>query len=149
MGEADDRRLLRAAAVALGDLLHELVFVGGSVTSLLITDLAAPSTRQTFDVDVVVKSRARSHYYEMQDRLKQLGFYQRSDEPVMCRWFRDDVVVDVMPDDPAILGFTNRWYDGAYRHAQTIDVEGIELRVVSAVWFPGNEGRSVPGARQR
>lgn len=28
----------------------------------------------------------------------------------ICRWTYDDEIVDIMPDDPSILGFSNRWY---------------------------------------
>jgi hypothetical protein len=31
----------------------------------------------------------------------------------MCRWRRDGVVVDVMPVDERILGFSDRWYPTA------------------------------------
>src|SRR5688500_518561 len=111
MADAQDLARLRAVALALGDIAEQSVFVGGTVTSLMITDPAAPPTRQSLDVDAVVNSPDRNAYYALEDRLRQLGFAQRPDEPVICRWFRDDLIVDVMPNDPKILGFANRWYE--------------------------------------
>ncbi len=46
--------LLERAAEHLGDaLLEQLVFVGGAVAGVLITDPAMPDIRPTQDVDVI------------------------------------------------------------------------------------------------
>lgn len=46
--------LLKIVAEHLGDALRrELVFVGGAVAGLLITDTALPSIRPTDDVDMI------------------------------------------------------------------------------------------------
>lgn len=45
---------LELVARALGPMRGEVVFVGGSVRGLLITDPAAPPERHTDDVDVIV-----------------------------------------------------------------------------------------------
>ena len=50
---------LIAAAHLLRPLLGDLVFVGGSVTGLLITDEAAGDPRATLDVDAIVLQRLR------------------------------------------------------------------------------------------
>ena len=47
--------LLELAAAALGELLDEVVFVGGATVGLWITDPAAPAPRPTKDVDVIVE----------------------------------------------------------------------------------------------
>jgi hypothetical protein len=134
MAASDDRARLRHTAVAIGDLKNRVVFVGGSVTSLLITDPGAPPTRGTLDVDAVVQATKRAEYYVVEEHLRLRGFSQRSDEPI-CRWFLDDLIVDVMPDNEEVLGFSNRWYSGAFEHATTTDLDGIEVRLITAVWF--------------
>ena len=48
--------LLELAADVLGDLVEEVVFVGGASVPLWITDPAAQSPRPTVDVDVVVET---------------------------------------------------------------------------------------------
>ena len=63
--------LLERAADLLGDaLLQQLVFVGGAVAGLLITDPAMPEIRPTQDVDVTCRVIARADY-------QQLGMQQR------------------------------------------------------------------------
>lgn len=47
--------MLLRAAEALRPLLDELVFVGGTVAELLVTDRTAPRVRPTDDVDAVAE----------------------------------------------------------------------------------------------
>lgn len=47
---------LRQVAEALGDLRDQVVFVGGAVAGLLVTDPLADSVRATRDVDAVVNA---------------------------------------------------------------------------------------------
>jgi hypothetical protein len=49
---------------------------------------------------------------------------------------KDDLVLDVMPLDEKILGFTNRWYPYAIETAWAVILEeGLEIRVISAPAF--------------
>jgi len=53
--------LLERAAEPLGEaLLKQLVFVGGVVAGVLITDPAMPEIRPTLDMDVICRVIARS-----------------------------------------------------------------------------------------
>ena len=54
MKNSGPNRLIEAAT-ALRPLLPELVFVGGAVTGLLITDEGAGDPRATFDVDAIAE----------------------------------------------------------------------------------------------
>lgn len=117
----------------LGHLAEQCVFVGGAATGLLITDPAIPDVRPTLDVDVIVEVATRLDYYRLEDALRAQGF--QNDMDVVCRWHHDPIVLDVMPTAPAILGFANRWYSGAMRHALTMKLDGIPLRVVSPAHF--------------
>lgn len=49
------------------------------------------------------------------ERLAGQGFVEAIDEPVICRWHHraSKLILDVMPTDPEILGFTNAWYASA------------------------------------
>ena len=53
--------LLELAAARLGELLDELVFVGGATVELWITDPAAPEFRPTYDVDAIVEVSDARH----------------------------------------------------------------------------------------
>ena len=47
--------IMQLAVEQLGELVNEMVFLGGCATGLLITDPAAPSIRVTRDVDLLYK----------------------------------------------------------------------------------------------
>ena len=54
--------MLRIAIKDLVDLKDELVFVGGCVTELLVTDEGAAEPRQTKDVDTIIEAASYAEY---------------------------------------------------------------------------------------
>ena len=58
----------------LGDLVREVVFVGGATVELWITNPAAPPVRPTKDVDVIVVVAMRTAFYDFEARLRGRGF---------------------------------------------------------------------------
>ena len=136
-GSPNRDRLLRTARL-IRPFLDDVVFVGGQTTELLLTDPAGPRIRPTDDVDVVVRVTTRTAYQLLQDRLRKLGFEpDATDGAPICRMrTKDDLVLDVMPLDEKILGFTNRWYPYAIETAWAATLEdGLEIRVISAPAF--------------
>lgn len=129
--------MLQLAAEGLGSLVDEVVFVGGCATGLLVTDLAAPPTRETMDVDVIVELASSQDYHRLSKKLRNRGFCEdQSDGAPMCRWLYQSVKVDVMPTDSAILGFSNRWYADAMLSARKIRLPaGIVIRMITAPFF--------------
>src|SRR5579871_4282687 len=105
---------LIAAAQLLRPLLDEPVFVGGSITGLLITDEAAGEPRPTLDVDAIAEITTYGEYATFGERLYALGFAEDTTEGApLCRWVNGNTILDVMPLDEKILGFSNRWYRSA------------------------------------
>jgi hypothetical protein len=93
-------RLLERAAQQLMPLLDKLVFVGGSITGLLITDPAAAPVRSTKDVDTIVEITTRAAYYKLAEELRELGFKEDvSPDAPTCRWLHTETILDVMPTD--------------------------------------------------
>ncbi|MFO1251892.1 MAG: hypothetical protein U1E77_12380 [Inhella sp.] len=128
---------LRRVAVALGDLREQLVFVGGAVAGLLVTDPLADSVRATRDVDAVVSTN-RAMFHRIEEKVAERGFVRDASSDVICRWVHREsgVLFDLMPVQPEVLGFTNRWYAHAVQTAETVDLgEGVTIRLVSAVAF--------------
>ena len=129
--------LLAAAARLLEPLLGELVFVGGCATALFITDKAAAEVRPTMDVDAIAEITSYADYTGFSEKLRRLGFTEdTSEDAPICRWRQADTVLDVMPLDENILGFSNRWYRGAMNSACDFELQpGIQIRHVTAVYF--------------
>lgn len=130
---------LRAVARALGEeLCARVVFVGGSTAGLLLTDPAAESVRATLDVDAIVMADSLSHYHRIEAEVAARGFVRDVQSEVICRWRHRNsgVPFDLMPVNPAILGFSNRWYADAIRTAVPVALEaGLQIRLVTAPAF--------------
>lgn len=125
---------LEAAAAVLGPILDEVVFVGGATIHLWLTEPGMPPARATDDVDVVCEVATRVEYHRFGSRLRERGLSEAIDEPVICRWKSTDpqLVLDVMPTDSAILGFSNPWYEEAISTAAIIALDsGAEIRAAT------------------
>jgi hypothetical protein len=105
--------------------------------ALLITDKAAAEVRPTYDVDAIAEISSYAAYADFSDRLRRCGFTEDTSEGApICRWRQKKTILDVMPLDEKILGFSNRWYKPAMDSAVIHDVEpDLRVRVVTAVYF--------------
>jgi hypothetical protein len=132
--------LLRTVAVRLGPLRERVVFLGGATIALLITDAYGIDIRATNDVDVIVEVSSYFDYQQtLRNELLNAGFREDTSEGApTCRWLVDGVKVDVMPTDAKILGFSNRWYPEAIRHAEPFKLPGrgnIEIRLITSPYL--------------
>ena len=130
--------LLASVAGRIAPLLDDVVLVGGCAVDLLVTDPGAPPPRVTMDVDLAIEVASYLLYADLGKRLADLGFRpgQEPRDPI-CR-FRtaDGLVIDLMPADPAILGFGSRWYGRAIATAWSFDLTaGQRIRCIDAPFF--------------
>ena len=128
--------ILQAAVKKLAPLLEEIVFVGGCVTGLLVTDPNATPVRTTLDVDVIAEVATYAEFIALEEKLRHLGFQEsRVEGSPICRWVNQSLVLDFMPLDPSILGFSNRWYRPAMENAQKTRVDDHEIKIITAPYF--------------
>ena len=147
--EDPNRRLLLEAARRLQPLLDRLTFVGGCATGLFITDTGAGGVRPTRDVDTISPVAGYAEYVELGERLRSLGFTEDRTDGVLCRWRAGDFILDVMPTDEAVLGFSNRWYAGAIANARTVVLDATSIRVISAPYFLATKVEAFHGRGNR
>jgi hypothetical protein len=124
-------------AQALGELREQVVFVGGCAVGLLLTDPAAAPPRVTYDVDLVAEVAALRGYHRLEREFARRGFERdmAADAPI-CRWRYQRLEVDLMPTDPAVLGFANRWYPLAVAGAERVLLpSGTAIRLIGAAAF--------------
>ena len=122
-------KMLEKVVSALSDdLVKDLVFIGGCTTSLFLDqENLSLSTRYTQDVDLIVDIKTTTQWYDLDKKVRELGFrnYQSSDPfekdtDFTCRYqLGEDLIVDFMPTDESILGFSNSWYLEAYEKKVT------------------------------
>lgn len=123
MRNSQNLDLVRHAAVALGSLCEDVVFLGGATVGLLLSDPAAPEVRPTTDVDVILEVASIIEYHHFQDQLRERGFSEDTSAGApICRWIHEGVTLDVMPTDESILGWGNPWYESAIRTRQHLDI---------------------------
>jgi predicted nucleotidyltransferase len=134
IGMAGPVEMVQKVARALGPLIDEVVVVGGTVPSLLVTDPAAPPVRPTKDVDLVVNSQGRQDHATFEERLRNRGFQIQA--PPACRYGIADVLVDIMTTTPVAGGFSDRWYAEAFATAAPARLpDGSTIRVIRSPLF--------------
>lgn len=130
--------MLQIAVNNLGDLADEMIFVGGCTTGLLITDEGAAEVRATDDVDSIIEVTSYGQYNTFAEKLKKIDFREdtRDGAPV-CRWIKGETVLDVMPLNEKVLGFTNIWYEPAIDQAEEREIlpGKTMIKVISAPYF--------------
>lgn len=128
--------MLLRAAKSLQPLLDRCVFVGGSVVGLVID---GPARRATKDVDLVAAACTVVDYeHDVARTMRDEGWSEDSSESApLCRWVHPEAgIADVMSPDPAVFGFSNRWFAGTLRTAVWVDLEpGLRIRVATLPYF--------------
>lgn len=128
---------LIAVANKLQEICQDIIFVGGCVVGFLITDSAAPDVRFTVDVDCIINIVSYSDYYKLSKKLREKGLKEMmfGDHPI-CRWSCDGILVDIMPTDKSILGFSNRWYKDAILNSIEKKLNAhVTVKIISAPYF--------------
>ncbi|HKF48267.1 MAG TPA: hypothetical protein VKB38_12975 [Terracidiphilus sp.] len=140
-------QMLEEAAQKLGPLIEDVVFVGGATLGLLIDDPAAAPIRPTRDVDVIAEILTYVDYIAFSERLRSEHFSEDAGhDPIACRWHKGDLILDVLPLDERVLGYTNRWYRGALANAVLVRLAmGKSIRVIAAPFFLGTKMEAFRG----
>ncbi|RWX57851.1 hypothetical protein, partial [Mesorhizobium sp. M2A.F.Ca.ET.039.01.1.1] len=106
-------------------------------TALYITDpIVLEGVRATDDIDLIVDLAGFAEWVELTERLRARGFTEAVDDTVICRMKLGELKVDFMPDDEAILGFSNRWYAKGIETAVPEQLEeALEIRRLTPQLF--------------
>jgi predicted nucleotidyltransferase len=131
-----NRENIERTALALGLLRERFVFAGGAIVELLLTDMASSPVRVTEDVDVIVAATTTADYHDLYPLLARCGFSPDTSSGVLCRFTNGQLLLDVMPSQAHILGFSNPWYVHAIDHKITLSLtDDIAISVIDAVHF--------------
>lgn len=120
----------------LGPLRKQLVFVGGSIVELLLDKDYPLAPRVTKDVDTIVEVYGRGPFAKIEEILRNQGFKNDVMSNVICRWEIDGIVLDVMPTDSSVLGFSNIWYESAVKQAtQHFLSPDLDILLITSPYF--------------
>jgi len=130
-----DVEALKRVAVALGPLNDEVVYVGGGVLPLYVDSKAAPLARPTYDIDICLQIASRKHLEDIRQNLTKLGFQQRASTDVTCRFWLDDVMVDVMSTRSIDWAPGDQWYELGWSQAFAVDLGGVWIRLLPLPFY--------------
>jgi predicted nucleotidyltransferase len=139
--------MLEKAVEALEPILDRIVFTGGAVVPLYLDNFAG-EYRPTEDVDCLIEIASRVEYNKLEKELRGLKLKHDISSDIIYRWKYADILIDVMPTDEKILGFTNPWYRAGMKHSENyvlpsgkkIPIFSIEYLIASkldAFWSRG------------
>jgi len=127
--------LIIKVAKALGELNDQVVFVGGAVVSLYVTDDAAPDVRPTDDVDIMLEISSAGKLETLREKLRRKGFIQSSDDKVICRFRYEEIKVDVMATQEVGWAPANPWFKPGFEELEIREVNDFKLRILSLPYF--------------
>ena len=130
-----NRKAVKKIALALDDLEHQVVFVGGALVSLYIDDKAAEDVRPTGDIDITLEISSLGKLEELREELNKRGFVQSSEDHVMCRFRYDDIKVDVMSTKEVGWAPANRWFAPGFESLIELEADGKRIQCLSLPYF--------------
>ncbi|MGB2924557.1 MAG: nucleotidyl transferase AbiEii/AbiGii toxin family protein [Limnothrix sp.] len=141
---------LEKVAAILSKIPEQFVFTGGATIALYLDEILWDEVRPTIDVDCVVEIASRVEYYALADRLRALGLEECTEpDAPLCRWLYQDLIVDIMPCDAEILGFSNRWYQAGIQHKMTyILPSGQAIAIFSPIYLLASKVEAFLGRGQ-
>ena len=121
---------------ALGELRDTVAFVGGATVSLYTDNPEQADVRPTNDIDVLIEIGTYGGYTKILSRLSELNFQPDSESKVICRYKYQGLIVDIMPIDESVLGFSNKWYKEGFGNLQQYRIdERTEVNIFSPPYF--------------
>lgn len=139
---------IKVLAEAFSRLNNKVVFVGGAVVELYCDDPARAEVRPTDDVDVVVEIINLGSYERLEEDLRIIGFNHDMFSSVMCRYKYHDIVIDIMPTDEHILGFTNIWYKDGLQNSISYDLDdNLTIQIFPLPYFLGSKFEALKSDR--
>jgi predicted nucleotidyltransferase len=127
---------IKAVSHALLQLGMPIVFVGGATSSLYADIDFREEVRPTDDVDVVVEIATYKKMSTTEEKLRELGFKNDFESRVICRYNYQGLIVDIMPTEETVLGFTNKWYASGFKQAIDFEIDkGCNVKIFTAAYF--------------
>ncbi len=135
MSHRENITRIKAVSNTLGDLKDRVVFIGGATVSLY-ADRIAPESRPTDDVDILVEIGSRWNFAEIEEQLRKRGFKNDVSAKFVGRYLLPGIIVDVMPTDEKILGFSNRWYTEGFKNSVDYRIDELHsIKIFAPPYF--------------
>lgn len=114
--------IVQKVALALGELNDEVIYVGGAVISLYVTDEGAEEARPTTDIDISVQISSYPQMDNLREKLASKRIFPAIGETVMYRYSYEGVLIDFIPSEEIYMGETNKWLKFGFSKHQKVSV---------------------------
>ena len=128
-------KVVEKVALALDELNDEVIYVGGAVVSLYVTDEGAEQPRPTKDIDISVQVSSYAQMNKLQENLASKSIFPAPNETVMYRYTYEDVLIDFIPFEETPLGPTNKWLKPGFKKAYSITIGKAKIRILPVSMF--------------
>ena len=128
--------MLMLVARVLTRLPQPIVYDSTTI-SLYLDAVSARDMRPTDDVDCVVEVTSQRECYQLPAILHDLGLSEDTSLGApLCGWLCEGIKLDVMPVDPQVLDFGNRWYQrGVAETIEYILPNGSEIKIFALAYL--------------
>ena len=133
--QAINLKVVEKVALALGELNEDVVYVGGAVISLYVTDEGAEQARPTKDIDISVQVSTYSQMDILREKLAAKKIYPAPTETVLYRYSYEDILIDFIPYEDTPLGPTNPWLKPGFKKAYPVKIGSVEIRILPVSLF--------------
>lgn len=130
-----NRIATRKIAQALGTLNEKVVYVGGAVVSFYIDDTSAEDVRPTKDIDITMEIASLGELEKIREELIRKGFYQSSEDNVICRFRYEDIKVDVMSTKAIGWAPANPWFKLGFQHLIEFEIDEVVIKCLSLPYY--------------
>ena len=128
-------KVVEKVAFALGELNDDVIYVGGAVVSLYVTDAGAEQPRPTKDIDISVQVSSYAQMDQLREKLANKKIYPAPTETIMYRYSYEDILIDFIPYEETPLGPTNRWLKPGFEKAYPLKAGDAEIKILPVSLF--------------
>lgn len=128
-------KVVEKVATALDELNKDVIYVGGAIVSLYVTDEGAEQPRPTKDIDVAVQISSYGQMNELREKLAQKKIFPATTESVMYRYTHEEILIDFIPYEETPLGPTNSWLKPGFKKAYPVNIGALQIRILPVSLF--------------
>jgi predicted nucleotidyltransferase len=128
-------KVVEKVASTLEELNDDVIYVGGAVVSLYVTDEGAEQPRPTKDIDISVQISTYSQMDKLREKLATKKIYPAHSETVMYRYAFEDILLDFIPYEETQLGPTNSWFKPGFEKSYPVKLGQVEIKIMPVSLF--------------
>ena len=122
---------IKVIAKTINSINEKAVFVGGSVAQFYVDSSKTQKIRVTKDVDIVFQVLS----FGQLESLRDVGFKQKIDNKVLCRFEYLGILVDVMSVNQIGWAPGNKWFESGFIKAEKKTIDDIEIFLLPLSYY--------------